>query len=103
MATVAVRYIGPQPERYLPDLGVTVERGAVVEVSEAFAGSESGEWMKADGPVDGWPSRYDEQGDLLIQDPGAGLLAQVDVWQRVMKAKSKPGPSIETAPSAQEG
>jgi hypothetical protein len=80
VATVAVRYIGPQPERYLPDLGVTVSRGEVFEVSAAFAGSE--------------PS-----GD----DPGAGLLAQVDVWQRVTSSKTKPGPSTETAPRAQEG
>jgi len=57
--SVSVTYVGPQDERYLPDLGVTVARGSTIEVSEAFAGTE--------------PS-----GD----DLGSGLLAQVDVWKR---------------------
>lgn len=57
--SVSVTYAGPQDERYLPDLGVTVARGATFEVSDAFAGTE--------------PS-----GDA----PGTGLLAQVDVFKR---------------------
>lgn len=74
MATVAVRYVGPQDERYLPDLGVTVARDGVIEVSAEFAGTE--------------PSGV---------DLGSGLLAQVDVWRRV---KSRPGTRDSAAAAA---
>lgn len=81
MATVAVQYVGPQDERWLPDLGVTVLRGETIEVSQAFAGTEPTE-----------------------DDLGSGLLAQSDVWKRVT-APAQASKPVKAAASAapQEG
>jgi hypothetical protein len=56
---VVVRYLGGSLEVFIPDAGASVARGGTVEVPDDVAGHE--------------PS-----GD----DPGVGLLAQVDVWAR---------------------
>ena len=105
MATIRVRNLGPfskdvRPGGNFGDLLAEVEVGGEIDVVEALAGREPGEWeLSTERADDGRDYRLvmDEaraNGALAelhweARDHGAGLLAQVDGWARVTPAKSK--------------
>lgn len=102
-STVTVRFLGPEPETFIPDIGAEVVRGEPFRCSAAVAGREPGEWETRRSPVDGWPAtRGEDDADgptWLVRDPGAGLLAQTDRFERVQEAASTPARPAAAAPA----
>lgn len=89
MSTVSIVYIGHADEVLVPALDAMVKNGTPVDVPADLAGTEPGDWRPAspDDP-EGWLWRTAEDGTLEVHDPGRGLLAQVDNWQRAGAAPS---------------
>lgn len=91
--TVAVQYVGGHDSVDLPTLGISVKRGAVIDVSADVAGHQAGEWHPAvDADDPDWP-RYVDGETTFCKDPGAGLLAQWESWLPVAA-----NPAKSTAP-----
>lgn len=94
MGVVEVRFLGPEPETHVPDIGgPDIVRGGTVKVSAAVAGRGPGEWVEVAVPVDGQAcERLDDGPDgprWRCRDLGAGLLAQTDRWAAVEAGKGK--------------
>lgn len=89
METVAVQYLGGSSEVYVPAAGVTATRGEdgkpgpAVEVPAGLAGREPFWRAQVDGDPDHLQTRA--SGEFVeVLDPGTGLLAQTDLWQRAV-------------------
>ena len=104
---IVVTYLGGSTEVYIPHAGRTCRRGESVEVEDHVAGTEPGDWHvpAADETVpDGWHRRVNDLGDLEVQDPGSGLLAQTDTWSRARRpAPTFTPPAPAGAVTTQEG
>ena len=110
-----VTYKGGSTEVYVPfdstyAVGATCPRGVPTDVPDDIAGHPPGSWRPTEPgevgegsigfTVTGWPLRLaaDEQGNPALSDeggyiwethdPGAGLLAQPDVWEKSSRASS---------------
>jgi len=113
---VAVEYLGPSAEVYLPQCGVLAARGEPVEVPDEVAGRAPGPWRAAEpGEVTpgggwtaiGWPLHQLGDGTWLTRDPGEGLLAQEDAWALPGAARpvqvGESGPDAVVPANGQEG
>lgn len=87
MADVAVKYLGGSPGVYIPAAAATCLRGQIVKVPAAVAGRPPGDWRaRIPGDPKSWPARIGADGMTVeTQDPGDGLLAQVDLWAPAAK------------------
>ena len=104
---IAVIYDAGPDQVYLPEHGITVQRGVPVEVPDEVAGREPGPWRRA-RPEEmapgggwtpaGWPlhdeQAFDGEGFPVwsTRDPGAGLLAQEGFWRRAGSAPADETP-----------
>jgi hypothetical protein len=87
---VKVRYIGPFDEVTVPALGTVLKRDQSIEVSGEIAGHPRGDWHpRTDLDDPDWPTRPGADGSTMeVQDPGQGLLAQIDLWQPITEEES---------------
>lgn len=92
---VLVQHDSPQGSLAVPDGDggvILVEPRTPVEVPAAVAGREPGPWQQLEaGVLPDWDSglayRQTDDGGWESRDPGAGLLAQHDLWQLAKPAK----------------
>ena len=129
MATIRVRNLGPfskdvRPGGNFGDLLAEVEVGGEIDVVEALAGREPGEWVTAAGKVDdGRDYRLAvedskrcacgataDEGAASVgehwesRDHGTGLLAQVDGWERAPEVVEPAAPKAKpSATDTKEG
>lgn len=81
-ASVRVQYVGPHDAVEVVAVGVTARRGEVMELGGSVAGRVPGGWspVESGGPVDDGRQYRRAGSGWEARDPGAGLLAQEDVW-----------------------
>jgi hypothetical protein len=104
MSDVAVRYLGGSTEVYIAAAGLTATRGGTVQVPADVAGHEPGPWRpRAPEDPQEWPTRLAADGSTVqTHDPGAGLLAQSEVWARAEGATKRPASTTTLTDTPQE-